>query len=74
MLENIRNEPYEERLHKLHLTSMTFKRLRGYMIEVFKILHPTSEYDNRVCNSLLKKCPYEATLGYLASSPTRSSI
>ena len=36
---------YEERLLKLKLPTLSYRRLRGDMIQVFKMLHPTVGYD-----------------------------
>ena len=36
---------YGERLSKLKLPTLTYRRLRGDMIQVFKMLHPTVGYD-----------------------------
>ena len=36
---------YEERLRKLHLPTLTFRRIRGDMIETYKIMHEISDKD-----------------------------
>ena len=42
--------PYKERLLRLHLYTLKYRRLRGDMIEVFKLVN--NVYDNRVAPSL----------------------
>ena len=39
MLPNMDNLSYKERLQKLKLPTLVYRRLRGIMIEVYKILH-----------------------------------
>jgi hypothetical protein len=39
MIPGFRNLPYSERLHKLKLTTLETRRLRGDLIEVFKIMN-----------------------------------
>ena len=39
VLPGMKNLPYEERLRKLNLPSMVYRRSRGDMIETFKILN-----------------------------------
>ena len=36
-IPNLKNKTYEERLNNLHLTTLETRRLRGDLIEVFKI-------------------------------------
>jgi endonuclease/exonuclease/phosphatase family metal-dependent hydrolase len=43
---------YPERLEALDLPTLAYRRLRGDMIETFKIL--TERYDNEVCGDLLR--------------------
>ncbi|KAK3088186.1 hypothetical protein FSP39_015873 [Pinctada imbricata] len=50
MLPSLKNLTYEERLKSLELPILRFRRLRGDIIEVFKIL--TGIYDKRVCSDL----------------------
>ena len=51
MLPDIKDLTYEERLRKLKLPSLRYRRLRGDMIETFKIV--TGIYDKRVTEDLL---------------------
>ena len=44
--------PYEERLKTLNLPTLEYRRIRGDMIEAFKITH--NIYDHRVTENLLK--------------------
>ena len=37
--------PYEDRLKTLNLPTLAYRRLRGDMIEVFKLMHPEAGYD-----------------------------
>ena len=47
LLKNSENQSYEDRLQRLDLPTLSFRRLRGDMIEVFKIMHSTAGYDCR---------------------------
>jgi hypothetical protein len=38
MIPGMKNLPYEERLRKLELPTLSYRRLRGDMIEVYKII------------------------------------
>ena len=48
LISSLRNLSYPERLKQLSLPSLTYRRARGDMIEVFKII--SNIYDARVCN------------------------
>ena len=48
----IRKLPYKKRLQHLNLYSLKYRRLRGDMIEVFKILHHM--YDSSVAPELIR--------------------
>ncbi len=45
MIVSLRNKPYEERLSHLKLFSLEKRRLRGKLIECFKILHGFTNVD-----------------------------
>ena len=51
MLPDMKDLTYEERLRKLKLPSLRYRRLRADMIEMFKIV--TEIYDQRVTEDLL---------------------
>ena len=50
---------YHERLKFLNLPSLEYRRLRGDMIEVFKIIHEI--YDPKTTNKLLTRIPTNST-------------
>ena len=52
MLPGLSNMSYEERLRKLKLPSLRYRRMRGDMIEVFKII--SGIYDTRATSGLLE--------------------
>ena len=47
-LPSMKNIPYEERLQRLILPTLAYRRTRGDMIEVYKLLH--GKYDSDVSN------------------------
>ena len=49
-IPTFKHMPYESRLRKLQLPTLRFRRLRGDMIETYKILNGI--YDSSVCNLL----------------------
>ena len=54
-IKGMRNKGYEERLATLRLPSLSYRRLRGDLIEVFKIIN--NVYDPITTNSLLTRVP-----------------
>jgi len=52
MVPNLRNMPYDDRLRMLRLPKLESRRLRGEMIEVFKILKGFDDVDSRQFFSL----------------------
>jgi len=49
---SLRKLPYKERLQHLNLYTLKYRRLRGDMVEVFKILHHM--YDSSVAPELIR--------------------
>ena len=57
MIKSCHKLPYSDRLKYLKLPTLTYRRIRGDMIEVYKIL--TNKYDNNVTLDLsLSNCTY----------------
>ena len=52
MIPNLRNMPYDDRLRMLRLPKLESRRLRGEMIEVFKILKGFDDVDSMQLFSL----------------------
>ena len=59
MLPNLSTLSYPDRLRKLKLPSLRFRRLRGDMIETFKIL--SGIYDKRVTGEMFELTPRDST-------------
>ena len=62
LIPSIRNLPYNIRLHRLKLHSLELRRIRGQMIEVFKILKGFDEVENvilRNYNSVTRNNGYK---------------
>ena len=53
MIPALRETPYKERLKILKLPTLAYRRLRGDMIEVYKILQ--GKYDTQVSDLLCKQ-------------------
>ena len=51
-LPTLKNLTYEEHLQKLDLPTLQFRRLRGDLIETYKLM--TGKYDETVCNIMPK--------------------
>ena len=62
MLPNLSNLSYPERLKKLNLPSLRYRRLRGDMIEVFKIVKGI--YDKRVAGDIFELASESTTRGH----------
>ena len=57
MIRHCQKMPYRDRLEHLKLPTLTYRRIRGDMVEVFKIL--TNKYDKNVTPHLgLSNCTY----------------
>ena len=52
MIPGFNSLTYPERLQKLKLPTLTYRRLRGDLIEAYKIL--TAKYDSDVCDNFIK--------------------
>ena len=61
LVKGLRNMTYRERLINLQLPTLKFRRVRGDMIEVYKIL--SHKYDEQVCPGL-NKSEYTSTRGH----------
>ena len=61
LIPSIKDLSYEERLKKLRLPTLTYRRARGDMIETYKML--SGEYDPEV-NNLLRPSTDSATRGH----------
>ena len=66
LLKNSENQSYEDRMRRLDLPTLSFRKLRGDMIEAFKIMHPTAGYDCRASLSLLQTSQNKSTRGHFA--------
>ena len=61
-IKQIKHLSYSDRLKKLNLPTLRYRRHRGDMIEVFKILHHI--YDSDVCEDILKLSDNNKTRGH----------
>lgn len=62
MLPKLKDIPYEDRLKHLKLPTLRFRRLRGDMIETYKIMN--NIYDERVTKGLFTRNTSERTRGH----------
>ena len=62
LIPTLRNLSYPDRLKRLNLPTLAYRRLRGDMIEVFKITH--NIYDQRATSGLLLRTPHTRTRGH----------
>jgi len=61
-IKQIRHLSYSERLKKLNLPTLRYRRHRGDMIEVYKIL--LRIYDSDICEDILKLSDNKNTRGH----------
>ena len=61
LIHNLKNLPYSERLKRLNLPTLVYRRARGDMIETYKIMHGV--YDE-VCCPGLQRVLYSSTRGH----------
>ena len=74
MLPDMKDLTYEERLRKLKLPSLRYRRLKSDMIETFKIV--TEIYDKRVTEDLLpiNKSIFHQTRGHFDTKANQKQI
>ena len=61
-IKQLKRLSYSDRLMKLSLPTLRYRRHRGDMIDVFKILHHV--YDSDVCEGILKLSDNKKTRGH----------
>ncbi len=71
LVPTLRDRPYPERLQRLLLPTLAFRRLRGDMIETFKITHGL--YDPRTTRGLLYAESHTRTRGHPYKLKTQQS-
>ena len=45
MMTDLKDKPYEDRLRAMHLTTLETRRIRGHLIEAFKIMNEYVDVD-----------------------------
>ena len=70
-LKKIRHLIYSERLKRLNLPTLRYRRHRGDMIEVYKILH--NIYDKEVTTGILNLLSNKSTRGHSLKLTTQRS-
>ena len=62
LVPGLKDLEYEDRLKKLKLPTLAYRRLRGDLIEVYKIM--TGKYDSEVCEGLIVRREDERSTGH----------
>ena len=70
-VKQIRHLSYSERLKRLNLPTLCYRRHRGYMIEVYKILH--NIYDKEIITGILNLLNNTSTRGHSLKLTTQRS-
>ena len=76
-VHELKDLSYEERLKKFDMPTLAYRRLRGDMIEVFKMLTNNSGYDQSVTTNLLTREGHNRTRGHalkLKMNKSRTSL
>ena len=61
MIPGLKDKEYDDRLKEMKIPSMTYRRVRGDMIEVYKYTHNIYKLDN----SILKLNNKSSTIGHI---------
>ena len=64
VIPGMKNLSYPERLQKLGLPTLAYRRARGDMIEVFKLLNDNGGYDKNTTEGLMKTSTNTSTRGH----------
>ena len=62
LVPGLKDLEYEERLRRLKLPTLAYRRLRGDLIEVYKIM--TGKYDPEVCEGLIVRRKDDRSTGH----------
>ena len=62
LVPGLKDLEYEERLRRLKLPTLAYRRLRGDLIEVYKIM--TGKYDPEVCEGLIVRREDDRSTGH----------